>query len=832
MELRPSSKSGESGKSGRMGKSVELARLEVKDAGGKAMDDRRAARWPARLLGLLVLATALVALAAGGYLLALGGSAYYVLAAGGLALTGCGLMARWRLAPGLYALLLGATLGWALWEVGLDAWRLLPRLGLPALLGLVLLLPWFARGAYACCRQALGLMTLSCLSLLLLLAFLPAVEPSLSSRPESSGSSVPKAPANPQGESATGLDALWRLELEQDRAEAEAEAEGETESHLATAFPLVIIDDRLIVCTSSGIEARMVATGERLWSHSNSDGHPNSDGKGNEDNVEPLGPCRTLAYHDAAERTQDMVEGVFAPTPGEGEPDPLEMSATHEGAGEEGVAESDLVCPQRLFVVTRDRRLLALDADTGRHCESFGTDGQVDLAEVADVADVADAADAADVSADTSAEVLKGTAGIQVTSRLVLLTGFGPEVVALDIATGDRIWRWRPETPGADNLRIVAVDETQGLLMVAVPADPAASGAERRDNTRDESEQGPGGRVTALEVTTGEPLWTRALDLAPMPVDAAITASAAAKDVVMVSLDDRPQAAVVATSEGRLLMLDMPSGETLASLDLMPPPPLSAETWRTPPSDPKALRERDMWGLSPVDQLLCRIRLRARDSAGPVTLPASLERLIRPTLPLASPRVALRLGPDGQALYASVGSRGADPRHPWLSCRTPPWGELVKVELSTLYALHGSDGSDDSDGSDSSAIVWRRTVGDLDVELPQELRLPFELSLPVGTANLSTPMMLAGSSGDAAVVVADQTRSVALYAFALDDGRALWRQRMVEGARGASQLTHQGRSEANVVALVLPQGAAPSDQAAELVVYAAPEALPQGGGTK
>lgn len=806
MELRPSSKSGESGESGRMGKSVELARLEVKDAGGKAMDDRRAARWPARLLGLLVLATALVALAAGGYLLALGGSAYYVLAAGGLALTGCGLMARWRLAPGLYALLLGATLGWALWEVGLDAWRLLPRLGLPALLGLVLLLPWFARGAYACCRQALGLMTFSCLSLLLLLAFLPAVEPSLSSRPESSVSSAPEGAANPQGEPATGLDALWRLDLEQDRAEAE------TESHLATAFPLVIIDDRLIVCTSSGIEARMVATGERLWSH------PNSDGKGNEDNIEPLGPCRTLAYHDAAERTQDMVEGVFAPTPGEGEPDPLEMSATHEGAGEEGVAESDLVCPQRLFVVTRDRRLLALDADAGRRCESFGIDGQVDLAEVAEVADM---------SADTSAEVLKGAAGIQVTSRLVLLTGFGPEVVALDIATGDRIWRWRPETPGADNLRIVAVDETQGLLMVAAPA---ASGAERRpDNVRDESEQGPGGRVTALEVTTGEPLWTRALDLAPMPVDGAITASTAAKDVVMVSLDDRPQAAVVATSEGRLLMLDMPSGETLASLDLMPPPPLSAETWRTPPSDPKALRERDMWGLSPVDQLLCRIRLRARDSAGPVTLPASLERLIRPTLPLASPRVALRLGPDGQALYASVGSRGADPRHPWLSCRTPPWGELVKVELSALYALHGSDGSD---GSDSSAIVWRRTVGDLDIELPQELRLPFELSLPVGTANLSTPMMLAGSSGDAAVVVADQTRSVALYAFALDDGRALWRQRMVEGARGASQLTHQGRSEANVVALVLPRDAASPDHAAELVVYAAPEALPQGGGAK
>ena len=782
------------------------------------MDDRRAARWPARLLGLLVLATALVALAAGGYLLALGGSAYYVLAAGVLALTGWGLMARWRLTPGLYAALLGATLGWALWEVGLDAWRLLPRLGLPALLGLVLLLPWFSRGAYAWCRQGLGLMAVSSLSLLLILGFLPVVDPSLSSRPESSVASAPGGAARPQGEPATGLDALWRLDLEQG-------ASGNGAS-LSSSFPFSIADERLFVCTSSGIEARWVATGERLWSRLN------SDATGSEGYVEAPGPCRTLAYHDAAERTQDIAEGVFAPTPGEGEPDPLEMSATHEGAGEEGIAESDLVCPRRLFVVTRDWRLLALDADAGRRCESFGTDGQVELAEVNEMSTEMSSGMSSGMGADNPA----GVTDLQVTSRLVLLSGPGPELVALDIATGDRIWHWRPEAPGAASLRIVAVDEAQGMLMVATPA---ASGAERRlDGVRDDSEVGPEGRVTALEVTTGEPRWTRALDLAPMPGDGAMPVSTAgsmagsavgatrASNAALVSLGDRPPAAAVATSEGRLLMLDIPSGETLASLDIGPPSPLSAEPWRTPPADPKVLHERDMWGLSPMDQLLCRIRLRARDSAGPVTLPAPLERLIRPTLPLASRQVALMLAPDGQALYASIGAHGADPRLSWLSCRTPPWGELVKVELSVLSAVHASEGSD---ASDSSAIAWRRTVGNLDVALPQELRLPFELSLPVGTANLSAPIMLENGVGEAVVVVAEQTRPAALNAFALDDGRALWRQRMVEGARGTSQLAHQDSSKANVVALVLPRGAASSDQVAELVVYAAPETSPQKG---
>ena len=36
-------------------------------------------------------------------------------------------------------------------------------------------------------------------------------------------------------------------------------------------------------------------------------------------------------------------------------------------------------CPRRIFLGTNDARLFALDADTGKPCESFGTHGVVDL---------------------------------------------------------------------------------------------------------------------------------------------------------------------------------------------------------------------------------------------------------------------------------------------------------------------------------------------------------------------------------------------------------------------------------------------------------------------
>ena len=95
----------------------------------------------------LVLAATGVALLVGGIrLMMLGGSAYYLIA--GLSIT-TGAVLLWRKKLSgvyLYAATLLATVIWAVWEVGFDAWALLPRVGLLGAFGAWLLLPIARRG--------------------------------------------------------------------------------------------------------------------------------------------------------------------------------------------------------------------------------------------------------------------------------------------------------------------------------------------------------------------------------------------------------------------------------------------------------------------------------------------------------------------------------------------------------------------------------------------------------------------------------------------------------------------------------------------------------------
>src|SRR5690349_16476478 len=85
---------------------------------------RRIGGWFA---ALLLVAAGLGMLIPGVQLIALGGSFYYALA-GVLALA-AGVLAFMRrsVALWLYVALLGITLIWSLWEIGLDAWALMPR---------------------------------------------------------------------------------------------------------------------------------------------------------------------------------------------------------------------------------------------------------------------------------------------------------------------------------------------------------------------------------------------------------------------------------------------------------------------------------------------------------------------------------------------------------------------------------------------------------------------------------------------------------------------------------------------------------------------------------
>lgn len=97
----------------------------------------------ARAFGGLLTLLGLPLVIGGGWLIALGGSPYYLLAGLGLITSGV-LLAQLKAAGAwVYIAVFIATFFWALWEVGLNGWALTPRLVAPAvlLIGVILFLP-------------------------------------------------------------------------------------------------------------------------------------------------------------------------------------------------------------------------------------------------------------------------------------------------------------------------------------------------------------------------------------------------------------------------------------------------------------------------------------------------------------------------------------------------------------------------------------------------------------------------------------------------------------------------------------------------------------------
>lgn len=100
-------------------------------------------------IGLLFVVMGLLIGTAGVWLMALGGSWFYLPAGLGLVLTGLLLLQRSPAALWVHAGLLTATLAWSVWEAGMDWLALVARGDVLFALGLVMVTPWFRRGLEA-----------------------------------------------------------------------------------------------------------------------------------------------------------------------------------------------------------------------------------------------------------------------------------------------------------------------------------------------------------------------------------------------------------------------------------------------------------------------------------------------------------------------------------------------------------------------------------------------------------------------------------------------------------------------------------------------------------
>src|SRR3546814_518654 len=297
-------------------------------------------------------------------------------------------------------------------------------------------------------------------------------------------------------------------------------------------------------------------------------------------------------------------------------------------------------CARRIIFGTLDARLFALDSRTGRPCQDFGTNGQVDT--TIGMGEVSPGY----VSINSPPTIVRG---VVVTGHQVLdgQDRWAPSGVirGFDAVTGKLRWAWDMMHPdwsgypppgqtwarGTPNMWTIASGDEQ-LGYVYLPMGNAA--ADYYSSLRRPPENFYATSLVALDVTTGKPVWRF---------------QAVKKDVwdydfgAQATLVDFPTAGgavpalILPSKQGDIYVLDRRTGKPLTPIGTIKAPLGGVEPQERAPTQIVSqwatlrkpnLTEQDMWGMSPIDQMICRIQFRKASYKGFYTPPESDRRSI------------------------------------------------------------------------------------------------------------------------------------------------------------------------------------------------------------
>ncbi|MGK2942753.1 MAG: PQQ-binding-like beta-propeller repeat protein, partial [Immundisolibacter sp.] len=578
--------------------------------------------------------------AGGTWLAVLGGSWAYVVA--GLALVACGvlLVRRRRVALSLYAALLVAAAAWSLWEVGLDSWALVPRGALLAAVGLWLLVPWIdlslrdagagqvpARSSW---RGPRGWLAAALVLVIVIAAtsitrdpfdvagglpdapVAPVVAQGGVYAPGAAGDDWPAYGGTGQGQRYSSLkditpETVHRLGLAWTFHTGEPVRPGDPVERTFEVTPLKIGDLLYLCSVRQHAIALDAATGKVRWRFD-----PNIEVGHTSQHL----TCRGLAYFDGA---------AVAPAAAASAPSGAQPPS----------------CRRRIFLPTIDARLFALDAQTGERCFDFGEKGVVDLS--AGMPNLKPGA-----YMQTSPPVVSGGVVIVGGSINDNASVHNPSGVirAFDAHSGRLVWNFDPGRPdvtapllpgqtytaGApNNWAPSSVDAQLGLVYIGLGnRSPDQLGAGRSAEVERFSSA-----VIALDVASGtlrwvfqtvhHDLWDRDVPAQPSLIDLTIDGKVV-------------PALVMPTKQGDLYVLDRRSGQPILPVRELPAPASTVPGEFAAPTQPHsslsymppALTGKDMWGATPLDQLLCRIELLRMGYDGPYTPPSTRRTLNYP----------------------------------------------------------------------------------------------------------------------------------------------------------------------------------------------------------
>lgn len=453
-------------------------------------------------------------------------------------------------------------------------------------------------------------------------------------------------------------------------------------------------------------------------------------------------------------------------------------------------------CRKRIVTGTIDARLIAVDAMTGALCSDFGDNGVVNLRKGL-------GEHAPNQYYVTSPPLVADD--VFVVGGLVLDNqdlGLPSGVVrAFDALTGAFVWAWDLGNPGKYGEPVEGEEYTRGtpnvwtvmsydpaLDLIYAPtgnASPDYYGGERRDFDDTWSSA-----LVALDASSGEPRWKYQTvrhdiwdyDLPAQPV------------LVDVERDGELVPSVaVPTKMGSIFLLDRRDGSPVHPIEDRPAPQEPAigdYVSETQPHSPLPnfhpfLHEKDMWGLTPIDQLLCRVEYKLMRYEGLFTPPSPTGSIQYPNnfggfnwgsvsvdadngllvaAPMmlanrillvtpeqvaeAGPRAALLLGADHPAVRMDPDSpmpeaRDPDPDDPYdhariryygltlpfmsrfgthVPCFEPPWSQIAVIDLNT------------------KELLWSRPLGSMKDSGPFGWRmgLPFQVGIAVRAGTVTT----------------------------------------------------------------------------------------------
>ncbi|MCO7574532.1 MULTISPECIES: glucose/quinate/shikimate family membrane-bound PQQ-dependent dehydrogenase [Pseudomonas chlororaphis group] len=781
-------------------------------------------RWLLMGLGVLIALIGLGLAGGGGYLLSLGGSAYFLLM--GLAMLVSGVLIA-RASPRgarLYGVALVLTAIWAVWDAGLEYWSLVSRVLTFAVIGLVvaLIYPTLVRASGARPgRGAYGLAGLLGVGVVATLAYMfvpthvvkadkvPAIQPVAPGTEQKDWAHWGNTTA---GNRFAALDQINKGNIGQLQVAWTFRTGDLPESNGAGAedqnTPLQI-GDTVYTCTAYGkVFALDADTGAERWKF---------DPKGYAPNWQR---CRGLGYFDASAV-------------------PVSQFSTP--------AAAPAACTRRLFLPTGDARLIALDAETGKPCEDFGLQGTVDLK--TDMGEIKPG-----YYQQTSTPLVAGTVVI-VGGRVAdnFSTGEPPGVVrAFDVRSGELMWAWDPGNPATTKRPPAGETYTRGtpnvwsamsydakLGLVYLPtgnATPDFFGGQRSEFDDQWSSS-----VVALDVKTGQVRWhfqTTHHDL----WDFDLPAQPLLYDIPDDKGGVQPALAQV-TKQGEIFVLNRETGKPIARVEERPVPQGNVPGERYSPTQPfsvempsignQTLTESDMWGATPFDQLMCRIQFKGMRHEGVYTppgldhalqFPGSLGGMnwgsvsVDPTshymfvndmrLGLANymiPRDQIAAGASGieMGVVPQEGTPFGAMRQRFLSavgipCQKPPFGTMSAIDLKTRK------------------LVWQVPVGTVQDTGPLGIRmhLPIPIGMPTLGASLATQSGLLFFAG---------TQDFYLRAFDTGNGNEIWKARLPVGSQ-SGPMTYVSPKTGRQYILLTAGGARQStDRGDYVIAYALPK---------